>query len=357
MKRQATAPLRTLGRAAGALLIAVFFTANAEELQQIHLNVLGSWSTVSQHPDHEIPFWAEMVPEASGGQITTDVTAFNLEGVGSADVYEVVGQGLFEIGATVAGYMAGEDPRIEGLDLPAIAIDLEVARTASDAYKPILQEVFSDLYGVKLLALVPYSAQVVYCNTEINSLEDFEGKRIRGSGRMGLRFIEAAGAVGVHVDFAEVPVALERGVVDCAITGALSGYDNRWYEVSTHLFTLPAGGWDHVGVVISEAVWDTLNEATQDFLLEQAVAYEDRVWGAAPQETEDGIACNTAGPCPHGEAGGMTLVEVTDEDEALAEHYVLDEVLPSWADRCGAECVATWNETVGAAFDLFLETP
>lgn len=340
---------------AAALIISLLGMVNAqatEELDSVHLNVVGSWSTVNQHPDHEVPFWTEVIPEASDGRITTEVTAFDLVGVGSAEVYEVVGLGLYDVGATVVGYMAGEDARLEGLDLPAIATDLELARQASDAYLPVQDEVVQGIYDVKLLASVPYSAQIFFCNTEISGLQDLAGKRVRGSGRMALRFIEAVGATPVNIAFSEVPVALERGVVDCAITGALSGYDNRWYEVSTHLYPLPAGGWNHVGTVIRTDLWNDMNEATQAFLQEQMTAYEDRVWTAVATETEEGIACNTSGPCERGASGGMTLVPVTPEDEELARQLVLNEVLPAWAERCGAECVTRWNETVGEVYGL-----
>lgn len=323
-----------------------------DEIESLNLNVLGSWSTVNQHPDHEVPFWTEIIPEASNGQITAEITAFDLVGVGSAEVYEVVGLGLYDVGATVVGYMAGEDARLEGLDLPAVATDLALARQASDAYKPIQDEVLGNIFGVKLMASVPYSAQIVYCNTEISGLQDLAGKRIRGSGIMALRFIEAIGATSVNLAFSEVPVALERGVVDCAITGALSGYDNRWYEVSTHLYPLPAGGWNHVGTVIRLDLWNNLNSATQVFLEDQLERYEDLVWSAVGEETEEGIACNTGGECSHGPNGGMTLVPITPEDEALARRLMLEQVLPSWAERCGVECVVRWNETVGEVFGL-----
>ena len=247
------------------------------------------------------------------------------------------------------------DRGLEGLDLPAVATDMELARRANDAAKPLQDEVVQEIWDVKLLASVPYSAQIVFCNAEISGLADLAGKRIRGSGIMALRFLEAAGATPVNVAFSEVPVALERGVVDCAITGALSGYDNRWYEVATHLYPLPAGGWNHVGTVIRMDLWEGFDDATRAFFEEQMTAYEDLVWAEVAGETDLGIACNTDGECPRGEPGGMTLVEVTPDDEALARQLLQDEVLPAWADRCGPECVAEWNASVGETFGLAID--
>ena len=66
---------------------------------------------------------------------------------------------------------------------------------------------------------------------------------MRGSGRMTTQFLEALGAEGVNIGFGEVPGSLERGVVDCAITGAGSGYSAGWWESATHLLVIPLGGW------------------------------------------------------------------------------------------------------------------
>jgi TRAP-type C4-dicarboxylate transport system substrate-binding protein len=221
-----------------------------------------------------------------------------------------------------------------------------------EAYKPALESTFNDTYDAKLLAVLPFSSQVVFCNTEIGGLGDLAGKRIRGSGRMTMDFIEAAGGTGVSVAFNEVPVALERGVIECGVTGALSGYLAGWSEVATHFYPLPVGGWDPVGIAIRNDVWAELNEPTQAVLTEQLAKLEDKVWGDADQATETGIACNTGGECPYGEAEDMTLVKVAEEDLSRAREIMEADVLPQWVERCGEECVQAWNDTAGKVLGI-----
>jgi hypothetical protein len=43
----------------------------------------------------------------------------------------------------------------------------------------------------------------------------------------------------------------------------------------------------------------------------------------------------------------MVLHKPSDADYQKARKIAADVVLPSWAKRCGAECVAQWNDTVG----------
>lgn len=337
----------------GALaLVLAASAAGAADLPATHLRVVGSWSNVGQYAMYEVPFWTETIPKASNGRVTAEIDAFDLLGLGGDEVYELLGRGLFDIGATVVEYASSVDPRLEGLDMPVIAADINVARRAAEAYKPVLDATLQEVFNAKLLALVPYSAQIIFCNTPISGLADLRGKKIRGSGRITLEFVEAIGAVGVPMAFSEVAIGLERGVVDCAITGAFSGYNARWPEVSTHLYPVPAGGWDHVGVAANLDLWNSLDPAVKAFLEEQLAAYEDMIWAAVDRETQEGISCNTGGECPYGEPGNMTLVPVTEEDLRLAARLSEEYVLPRWAERTRPDVIEQWNETVGRVLGM-----
>jgi hypothetical protein len=48
----------------------------------------------------------------------------------------------------------------------------------------------------------------------------------------------------------------------------------------------------------------------------------------------------------------MTLVELSDDDRALAQEILKNDVLAAWAERCGSECAKEWNETVGVIVGL-----
>jgi hypothetical protein len=59
------------------------------------------------------------------------------------------------------------------------------------------------------------------------------------------------------------------------------------------------------------------------------------------------MQCNAKGPCPYGEPGGMTPVELNDDDKKLLNKVVTEVVLPRFAKRCGAKCAKEWNATIG----------
>ncbi|MEM8761341.1 MAG: TRAP transporter substrate-binding protein [Pseudomonadota bacterium] len=335
---------RLLAGAATALALAT--PALAEEF-----SVVGSWSSLPLFQQYEEPFWTKTLPEASGGDITVQMTTFNQMGVGGGDVFRLLGDGVFDVGMTVADYTVGDAPALEGLDVPLIATDAATARKAVEAAKPMVADIMEDTFGSKMLAIAPYPPQIVFCKPEVKSLSDLEGLKIRGSGRMTTKLLDALGAEGVNVGFSEVPGALQRGVVDCAITGSGSGYNAGWHEVTTHVMALPLGGWDPVVTAMNLDKWNSLSPETQSLIQEKITAdFETAAWDEAAASLEVDLDCLTGrADCPLGDPASMTLVPVTEADAAKAQEILVGTVLPDWAERAGGDWKERWNASVGAA--------
>lgn len=333
-----------------AMAAVAFMESPAAAQEETTLSVVGSWSGLPLYKQYESPFWTKTLPEASGGKISVQMTTFDQMGVKGGDVFRLLNEGVFDVGMTVADYTVGDAPELEGLDVPLIATDPAAARKMVDAARPMVEDIMRDRFGSKLLAIAPYPPQVVFCNAEISGLKDLKGKKIRGSGRMTTKFLEALGAEGVNLGFSEVPGALERGVIDCAITGSGSGYSAGWWESSTYLMTLPLGGWDSVVTAMNLDKWKSLSPETQSFLLDQVETnFEDPAWDALAGSLDNDIACLTGkGECTSGQPASMTLVEPSPEDIEIANKVLRETVLPDWAERAGPEWAQRWNESVGA---------
>ena len=313
------------------------------------LSVVGSWSNLPLHNQYEVPFWSDTLPAASGGDITVELTTHNQMSLGLGDIYPLLGQGVYDVAMTVADYAVADAPELEGLDVPLIALTADEARAMVDAARPMVTDIYKDRFNSHVLAIAPYPPQVVFCNHEISNLGDLEGLKVRASGRMTAKLLDALGAEGVNVSFAEVPGALQNGVVDCAVTGAGSGYSAGWWEVSTHLLPIPLGGWDSVVTAINMDKWNSLSD-DQKALIESEIksGFEDPAWASAQDALVNDIACLTGnGDCPSGDARSMTLVEVSDADFERARDILTSEVLPEWAERAGGDWAARWNDSVG----------
>ncbi|WP_099827165.1 TRAP transporter substrate-binding protein [Oceaniglobus indicus] len=328
-----------------AVIAAVAGSASAEDL-----NVVGSWSSLPLHKQYEAPFWTETLPEAAGDDLTVALTTHDQMGLGLGDVYRLLGEGVYDVGMTVADYAVSDAPELEGLDVPLLALTADEARAMVDAARPMVDDIFADRFNAHVLAIAPYPPQVVFCNHDISGLADLEGLKIRASGRMTAKFLEALGAEGINVNFSEVPGALQKGVVDCAVTGAGSGYSAGWWEVATHLLPIPLGGWDSVVTAVNMDKWNSLSPELQQIMTERVKTdFEDPAWQTAQGALANDIACLTGeGECKGGDARSMTLVEVTEADSTRAREILEAEVLPEWAERAGADWTKRWNDTVGA---------
>ncbi|OSQ52656.1 TRAP transporter substrate-binding protein [Marivita geojedonensis] len=324
-------------------------TALASPVLAENIAVVGSWSSLPLHNQYEAPFWSKTLPEASGGDITVELTTHNQMSLGLGDIYPLLGQGVYDVAMTVADYAVADAPELEGLDVPLLALTADEARAMVDAARPMVTDIFHDRFNSHVLAIAPYPPQVVFCNAEINGLDDLQGLKVRASGRMTAKLLEALGAEGVNVSFSEVPGALQNGVVDCAVTGAGSGYSAGWWEVSTHLLPIPLGGWDSVVTAMNLDKWNGLSADMQALITEQvASGFEDPAWASAQDALVNDIACLTGnGTCPAGDARSMTLVDVSDADFERAREILTSEVLPDWAERAGGDWSKRWNESVG----------
>ncbi|GAB4272556.1 MAG: TRAP transporter substrate-binding protein [Pararhodobacter sp.] len=314
------------------------------------LSVVGSWSSLPLHQQFEAPFWTETLPAASGGALNVALTTHNQMNLGVGDVYRLLADGVYDVAMTVADYAVADAPELEGLDVPLVALTADEARAMVDAARPMVEDIFNARFNSHVLAIAPYPPQVVFCNAEISGLDDLAGLKVRASGRMTAQFLEALGAEGVNVAFSEVPGALQNGVIDCAVTGAGSGYSAGWWEVSTHLLPIPLGGWDSVVTAINLDRWNAMSAELQTLISERIAAdFEAPAWASAQDALVNDIACLTGnGDCPAGEARNMTLVEVSDADFARARAVLVETVLPDWAARAGADWARRWNDSVGA---------
>ncbi|MGQ7845226.1 TRAP transporter substrate-binding protein [Granulosicoccus sp. 3-233] len=339
------------------IIVSAFLSSTVVADQE--LSVVGSWSGLPLHKQYEAPFWNDTLPAASDGTITANLTTHDQMGIQGSDVYRMLGTGVFDVGMTVADYAVSDSPALEGLDVPLIANDADAAKAMVEAARPMVDDIYKDVFNAKVLGIAPYPPQVVFCNAEIANLADLKGKKIRASGRMTGKLLEALGAEAVNVGFGEVPGALQRGVVDCAVTGAGSGYSAGWWEVSTHLLPIPLGGWDPVVTAMNLDKWNSLSPEEQTLIADQVAAeLEAPAWASAQSALSTDIACLTGGEgdCP-GDKRGMILVEASEADMQTASDALVSTVLPDWAERAGGDWAQRWNDSVGKVVGITIDQP
>lgn len=317
------------------------------------LTAVGTWSSLTNFQKHEQPFF-EGLAAASDGDLVGKIQSQSGLGLKGFEIMRLVKNGVFDFAFGLPGYVAAENAIFEGADLSSLTQDIDTQRNVSDAYFPTLEKAFADIYDAKLLMLYPFPSQTLWCNAEVNGIADLEGKKIRVYSTTLGDFVEGVGGTSVTVAFSEVIPALEKGVVDCAITGTMSAYTAKWNQVATHAYTLRVG-WGLAFGAMNMAKWNSLDADQQAFLQSEIGKLTDAMWAETATEDDVAISCITGGACEVGEPGSMTLVEPSAADLELRDQIATDVVLARWAERCGAECAANWNETVGPILGLTAE--
>lgn len=339
------------------ILAAALATAAAPVLAETSIRATGLVSTHKFHTALEQEFYSELA-EKTGIPLEINFNPLDVVGVDMQDTLRMVRSGTFDIVQSTVGAAARDDAFLEGIDLIGVSTSMEQLEEAIEAFRPELEKRVAEKFNAKPLAVWPYGPQVFYCNAEIGGLDDFEGLKVRSYTSSMSTLLEALGATPVTMSFAEVYPALQRGVVDCAITSPTSGNTGNWPEVTTHF--LPLGiSWSVNAHFINLDTWNAFSDEERAALEAEFAAFEDAFWELARQNNGWAIACNTGGEgCENYTPFDMVLVEPTPEDQAKVTAATMEQVLPGWAESCDAgfaDCSKIWNATVGAVRGIELE--
>lgn len=336
---------------------AVTEAASAQELPSLQVKAVGLNGATPVSIIDEVPFWTETIPAASGGRITAQITPLDQMGIDDKTMLRLLKLGVMDFAGMDISKMAGDDPVFEGCDLAGLTLTPAEARAACEAWRPVIDETLQRDWGVKLLAIGGNTPQVFWCREPVEGLDSLRGKKIRVFNNTMRDFLAGLDATVISMAFAEVVPALNNGVVDCAVTGSLSGNTAGWTEVTEAIYPLSLG-WSINILAVNLNTWGRFDEPTRAFFLDQAAAYEDKMWRTLTQATDEAANCNTGQqPCTLGKLASTTIVPVAEKDSAAKKALLEGAVLAGWAQRCGAECVTEWNETVGAKLGLTASAP
>jgi TRAP-type transport system periplasmic protein len=331
--------------------------AAAQDLPKNHFKVIGLNSPTPVSIHDEVPFWRKTITEVSKGAITADITPLDQMSIDDKTMLRLLKLGVMDFAGLDISKMAGDDPRFEGCDLAGLTLDPDSARKACDAYRAVIDRQMQKNWNAKLLAFGGNTPQVFWCKDVIAGLAGLKGKKIRVFNNTMRDFLGGVGATAISMAFAEVVPALSAGVVDCGVTGSLSGNTAGWNEVTKSIYPMSLG-WSINVVAVNLDTWKRLDPKTQAFLVEQLKAYEDKMWTTIKTTTGEADNCNTGKqPCTMGKLATTTLVAVKPEEAETHKKLLESAILAGWAKRCGVECAKEWNATVGAALGLTAPTP
>jgi TRAP-type C4-dicarboxylate transport system substrate-binding protein len=304
--------------------------------------------TAAQYVRVDQPILRDLIGQRSGGRIEVQLSTHAERNLSGTELVRLVRSGQADIGASTLTTLSGDVPILDGIDLAGLAPSIETAKRIAEGMMPVVNRDL-ERFGARLMVIYPFPAQVVFCRAPFTSLADLRGRKVRTFGNSLVDFFTALGAQPVSIGFPEVYSALERGVVDCAITGTGSGVAARWPEVTTHISNLPVS-WALAGYMVNIAWWNRLDPAVRAFMEGSFRELSERQWDLGAQATRDGLDCaigNAAGCRIHTlSTRAMTEVPATPADQAALREILEKNVLPGFVRRCGARCGEVFNQVI-----------
>lgn len=333
------------GLVAGSLALAGAAQAQVQKLR-VAGNLLATGLILQ---NQEQPFF-ENFSKVSGLNVEVDYKPMDALGIKDTEGLRTLRSGLFDIVSLRLAQVSRDEPFVLGLDLVGLNPDYDTTRKVMDAYREPFDKRLQDRFKAKLLALWPFGPQVLFCKPEIKGLADLKGKKVRVYDQSLAKFIEQLGGIPVTLAFGETQQALQRGVVDCAITGASSANSAGWPEVTEYF--MPIGFQSAVqAYAINLDTWNKMTPDQQQKLMAAFGKLEKDIFDYSKELFDDALRCNVGKePCTTVKKYAMKEVPVSPADQALVRDAVGKVSFPAWAEVCEKSykgCGDVWKAALG----------
>lgn len=193
-----------------SIITIIFCFATETFAEEWNVSVWGKRRAFTEH----IEKLAELVSKKTNGEFTMNVSYGGLSK--NKENLDGISIGAFEMAQFCAGYHPDKNRVVTVLELPFLGVETleqEVAVSGAVYSHPAATEEMAQ-WNAKLLMTSPMPQyNLVGTGEPRDTLEDFNGMRVRATGGLGKAF-KAAGAVPTSVTATEAYQAMESGVVD-----------------------------------------------------------------------------------------------------------------------------------------------
>lgn len=196
----------------GAVLAAATLLAGAAVAQDVTLRMHQFLPPQATLPGKILDPWARSVEEASDGRIKIEHFYAMSLGGRPPELMDQARDGVVDIVMTLPGYTPGRFPSTEVFELPFMMTD-PVA--ASKAYWEMVDTAWQDgeFADVHVLGAWVHGPGMIHSKDTVASLEDMNGKTLRGPTRVINDLLSELGAEPVGMPVPAIPEALSKGVI------------------------------------------------------------------------------------------------------------------------------------------------
>lgn len=289
------------------------------------------WRFFTYFPPNDKPAllnkaFAEDIGRATGGKMKITVFAAGELPYKAADVLKAVATNQVQMGDVAVGFAAGDVPELNVLSLPFLCTSYEQFDKALPAVQVAANDVLKKKFGIDVAIHWTMPPQNLWVNKPVKGIDDLKGMKVRAWNPEQVEMMRALGGSAVSITSAEVVPALERRIIDGAITSALSASDWRAYEIVKTGYMLNMTMGHQVLMVNAAELAKLPAEVRQTFLAksaEWAPKYR-KMSEDGDQAARENLRLNK-----------VTLVEPTAADRGKAQQ-LLRASWEQWAQKHGA---------------------
>ncbi len=267
----------------------------------------------------------EELEDRSAGRITTTTYYGGALGAGP-DHYDIVADGLSDMGYFTATWNPGRFPLSDVLSMPVFVDGKDVAVEIGNAmYDEILHQEFEE---VKLLNLNGCIQSYFWTTEPVETLEDVEGLRMRSPGGLQTYMIEALGAEPEFMPLGDVYMAMELGDIDGIVTCPQLYHAFNLYEVANHA-VVASFGCVTEGVAMN---LDTYQQAPEDLrtIIEEVTENPFKLTGGLTVCCIEEIMVNLADE-------GVEFYELPAEEAERWNNLFAEKVVLRWVEQMEAD--------------------
>ena len=223
--------------------------------------------------------YQKRVEEATGGRLILE-QKINL--FPPTEVLDGVIGGRAEIGLQLMTYVSGTHPLFDFGTFPFFFEPQEYESALLDPRMvEILDKAYADIGLVKVGDFTYATADAVYSNKPVATVEDWKGLKIRTMGRIATDTVKLLGGSPLAMPGTELVEALQRGTVDASHTARGFGFGAGLADVCDYVCYWPLVSAGPGSLVVNIDAWNALPADLQQILKEVGVAMGREVtWGS-----------------------------------------------------------------------------
>ena len=275
-------------------------------------------------------YWAPNLAQRTNGQVQLSITSFAELGLAGPDTLSQVADGSLDMVNIYTGYVAGAYPALEVQSLWGTASDWETSYLALTDLAPDVDRLVEELSGGSRVINRNWFAgsdQWFYSKEPLETVADFEGRKIRSHSASMSDFIQGMGGEPVELGVSEIYSALQIGTVDATVTTALLGVTGRLFEVSDYIAG-PLIGFGYTNNVVNKDVWNAMPDDLRQIVIEEGAKMELEALRLAPFQNFVALEANKMAGLRPNPFSEDTLTHIN-------ETVVPEHILPGWLRRLG----------------------